>query len=185
MPQQAFTFILPQKRLRTYTVIADLMLLFSIAEFAMVIYHYPQTTVVAIYSLLIAGITGYRIYSQLKTAKGAIPVVSPAFYIAAAGWLYPGPGNIFVALLYIAAGFLEKKAKTPQQVHFSADGITISGFPEKKLEWASMANVVLRDNLLTLDYSNNKLFQAELPQAVSTEEEKAFNAFCAACLQKR
>lgn len=184
MLQQAFTFILPQKRLRTYNVIADLMLLFSVAEFAMIIYHYPQIAVVAVYSLLIAGIGGYRIYSQSKAPKGAIPAVGPAFYIAAAGWLYPGLGNIFVALLYIAAGLLEKKAKTPQQVHFSADGITISGFPEKKLEWHSMTNVVLRDNLLTLDYASNKLFQTELPQAVSTEEEKAFNAFCATRLQK-
>lgn len=184
MSQPAFVFTLPQKRLRTYNVIADLMLLFSVAEFAMIIYHYPQTSIVAVYSLLIAGIAGYRLYSQSRSKKGTLPVVSPAFYIAALGWLYPGQGNIFVALLYIAAGLLEKKAKTPQQAQFSAGGIAISGFPEKKLEWNAMANVVLKDNLLTLDYKNNKLFQAEIPYNISAEEEKAFNAFCIAQLNK-
>jgi hypothetical protein len=183
MSQPAFVFTLPQKRLRTYIVIADLMLLFSVAEFAMIIYHYPQTIPIVFYSVLIAGIAVYRVYSQVKRKAGTLPVVAPAFCIAAAGWLYPGLGNVFVALLYIAAGLLEKKAKTPQQINFTADQISISGFPEKKLEWTTFSNVVLKDNLLTLDYKNNKLFQAEIPYNVPAEEEARFNAFAAAQLR--
>lgn len=183
MSQPAFVFTLPQKRQRTYTVIADLMLLFSAAEFAMIIYHYPQTIPVVVYGLLTAGIIGYRIYSQVKRKAGTLPVLAPAFYMAAAGWLYPGLGNVPVALLYIAAGLLEKKAKTPQQISFTREHISISGFPEKKLEWAAFSNVVLKDNLLTLDYKNNKLFQAEIPYNVPVEEESRFNVFAAAQLR--
>ncbi|GGH66409.1 hypothetical protein HNQ91_001878 [Filimonas zeae] len=183
MSQSAFVFTLPQKRLRTYNVIADLMLLFSVAEFAMIIYHYPQTTPVMVYSILIAGIISFRVYSQIKKRKAhTLPAVAPAFGMAAAGWLYPGLGNVFVALLYVAAGLLEKKAKTPQQISFTTNNISITGFPEKKLEWATFSNVVLKDNLLTLDYRNNKLFQAEIPYNVSAEEESRFNAFAAAQL---
>ena len=36
------------------------------------------------------------------------------------------------------------------------------GFPGKKYQWDQFSNVVLKDNILTLDFKNNKLLQAEI-----------------------
>ncbi|BAV07855.1 hypothetical protein SAMN05421788_103200 [Filimonas lacunae] len=177
----SFVVTLPLKRLRSYNIVADLMLLFSVIEFILIIYHYQQLYVAAIYGLLVAGIIGYRLYLQSQVKKSPHYFIRYAFFIAAPGWLLPNTGNVFVALLYIAAGLLEKKAKTPQTVTFSPDAIIFGGLPEKKIAWNLLSNVVLKDTLLTLDYKNNKLLQTEV---ITEVNEAVFNAFCARQLEK-
>jgi uncharacterized membrane-anchored protein YitT (DUF2179 family) len=48
-------------------------------------------------------------------------------------------------------------------------------FPSKKMEWQQFSNVILKDNILTLDFKNNRFLQAE----IETENihEDAFNTF--------
>jgi hypothetical protein len=39
--------------------------------------------------------------------------------------------------------------------------------------------VVLKDDLLTIDYKTNKLFQREIDPGTEASVEKEFNSFCA------
>ena len=39
-------------------------------------------------------------------------------------------------------------------------------------------NIVLKDGLLTLDFTNNKIYQKEIESEYSSAEEKEFNEFC-------
>jgi hypothetical protein len=48
-------------------------------------------------------------------------------------------------------------------------------FPPKKYQWSLFSNVILKDNILTLDFKNNKLIQAEIETKDVNEE--AFNTF--------
>ena len=45
-------------------------------------------------------------------------------------------------------------------------------------EWQQFNNIILKDNLLTLDFKNNKVLQLEVDQKVIIDE-KTFNDFCA------
>jgi hypothetical protein len=45
-------------------------------------------------------------------------------------------------------------------------------------KWNDFNNVVLKDNLLTLDFKNNKVLQLETEESTSIDE-KVFNTFCA------
>ena len=47
--------------------------------------------------------------------------------------------------------------------------------PGKKYTWDQFSNVVIKDNILTLDFKNNKLLQGEIETANINED--AFNTF--------
>ncbi len=81
-------------------------------------------------------------------------------------------------LLYL----LSSIALIPIVLNFTALEIKKAVFPVKKYKWDEFSNVILKDNLLTLDFKNNKLLQAEIESANINEE--AFNTFAQEHLNK-
>ena len=51
-------------------------------------------------------------------------------------------------------------------------------------EWSSFANVILKDNLLTLDFKNNKLLQLDIAENEQVINEETFNSFSRECLRQ-
>ncbi len=49
-------------------------------------------------------------------------------------------------------------------------------FPKKVYQWSIFNNVIVKDNMLTLDFKNNHLFQAEI-ELPKNLNEKEFNQF--------
>ncbi len=74
----------------------------------------------------------------------------------------------------------------PLQVRVSINGIQYPSFPTKKIEWVSLNNLLLKDQLLTIDFKNNKLIQSEIDseQKDVSINEKEFNDFCRQQLNK-
>jgi hypothetical protein len=60
-------------------------------------------------------------------------------------------------------------------LYFTPRSIVKRKFPSKKYTWDQFSNVVLKDDILTLDFKNNKLMQAEIES--SNINEDAFNTF--------
>ena len=64
---------------------------------------------------------------------------------------------------------------------FDTSFIKQKNFPWKKHQWNELSNVILKDNLLTIDFKNNKLMQAEIINQDEAEfnalKKKSFNAF--------
>ncbi len=83
-----------------------------------------------------------------------------------------------IGIFYIIAALLERQVKFPQEIGFSKDAVTFNTFPFKNYAWQQFKNVMLKDNILTLDFSNNKILQKETESDVSHETEKEFNEFC-------
>lgn len=69
--------------------------------------------------------------------------------------------------------------RTPK-VYISKEAIIFPSLPAKHIKWESLNNLLLKDNLLTIDFKNNKLIQAELisGQKEGIINEKIFNDFC-------
>jgi hypothetical protein len=61
---------------------------------------------------------------------------------------------------------------------FSKEAITFNTFPFKNYSWQEVKNIMLKDNMLTIDFKNNKIIQREIEPAELTEEEIEFNEFC-------
>lgn len=77
---------------------------------------------------------------------------------------------------------LSSIALSPLLFSFTTAEIKKVPFPFKKYHWNEFSNVVLKDNILTLDFKNNKLLQAEI--ATANINEEAFNNFAIDQLNK-
>ena len=84
----------------------------------------------------------------------------------------------FLSVFFIIGALLERQIKFPQEIGFSKDAVTFNTFPFKNYSWQQLRNAMLKDNLLTLDFTNNKIIQKETEADVPPETEQEFNEFC-------
>ncbi len=61
---------------------------------------------------------------------------------------------------------------------FFDEGIVYPSFPEKNIQWNQLHNVILKDEVLTIDFKNNKLLQAQIDINTIQPNETSFNIFC-------
>lgn len=87
-------------------------------------------------------------------------------------------GKYFIALLLIlvaGVGFYINRKKI---VSISDGGILYPYFIDKNIPWSDVENVMLRDDVLTIDLTNNKLLQSTITSLDSSISETAFNDYC-------
>jgi hypothetical protein len=94
-------------------------------------------------------------------------------------WLkHVGVIALFIfGLIYL---FVHKVQGKKTTVAFSIQGVHLTRlFKTVIISWATTDNVIMKDSLLTIDLSSNKLIQAEVVENITMEEEINFNRFCA------
>lgn len=106
-------------------------------------------------------------------------------------WMTETPFWYF-GLIFLLMTYLQFKLEEEVSISLSAKTVTINRFFKKEYEWSDFNNIVLKDDLLTIDFSNNKIFQAK-PDWIESlsnnrqswndiedyhEMEKEFNEFC-------
>jgi hypothetical protein len=132
--------------------------------------------------LAIAVIAGWNFYQQKKYNK---PVYyGSALFIAAIGWvtmdyLY------WLFLPFALMGLFERQAKLPLEVGFTDTEIVINTLIRRRYKWTDFNNIILKDDLLTLDFKNNRLLQRETIDEEGDAEEDEFNDYCREQLAKR
>lgn len=85
--------------------------------------------------------------------------------------------NIVLPFLILLIGFVLHYSYVKPTVELKQDAVTVKKtFSNKKYTWQDFSNIVLKDNLLTLDFKNNKVVQLEIEE--NGVEEENFNAFC-------
>ena len=75
-------------------------------------------------------------------------------------------------------GLFEFQAKFPLEIGFTDKQIVFNSLIKKRYTWSDFNNVVLKDNVLTLDFKNNKIFQKEAIDEEGEADEDEFNEFC-------
>ena len=91
-------------------------------------------------------------------------------------------GKFLIALLLIIVALTGFYINRKKIVTVSESGIRYPYFIEKNIIWSEVENVMLRDDILTIDLKNNKLLQSRiLPGPVPTDENE-FNNFCQSLL---
>ncbi|MBC7903424.1 MAG: hypothetical protein H7Y27_08370 [Gemmatimonadaceae bacterium] len=124
--------------------------------------------------LIIALIVGKNIYQQ---KKGKAVNYQTALLIAGTAWIAM-PFLNWLAIPFLLMGLIEKQAKFPLEVGFSDDKVVINSLIRRRYSWTEFNNVMLRDDLLTLDFKNNRLFQRETVDEESDVEVDDFNEYC-------
>ena len=81
-----------------------------------------------------------------------------------------------IASAYI--GWAEYKIFQPSFARIDITGITLpTTFSERLIGWDQLNNVILRDDLLTLDFKNNKILQLEVLDETGLVTAEEMNAF--------
>lgn len=88
-------------------------------------------------------------------------------------------GTLFLAGLGMAyIGYAEYRILQPAFVRIDENGITLPTlFSTRHIRWNEMNNVVLRNDLFTLDFRNNKLLQLEVLDDISPLQAADMNTF--------
>lgn len=79
---------------------------------------------------------------------------------------------------FFVLGAVERWVKVPDEIGFSKEKIVRNSFPRKQYEWFEVDNAMIRHNLFTLDFRDNRIIQKELDEPIDPELEKEFNEFC-------
>jgi hypothetical protein len=86
-----------------------------------------------------------------------------------------------IGWLFILAGLCEKRLMQNKEIGFSTKDIIINGFFKKKINWEELNQVIIKADILTIDFKNNKLIQAETDDEEDEDYEVGddeFNTFC-------
>lgn len=89
-------------------------------------------------------------------------------------WIAAVNAALYMLYLYATRKF---------EVIVSEDKITYPSFPKRRISWNELQNVIMKDGILTIDFKNNKLLQAET-EGEDSFNEKKFNEFCSGQLKK-
>jgi lysylphosphatidylglycerol synthetase-like protein (DUF2156 family) len=120
---------------------------------------------------LVAGADQWRKHHQWQIHYTAAIVAAITWFCMGYWW---------VGLLLPALSYLAQQAAKHKQFAFAATGIQLMPPFARQYAWKDFQNVVLKDDLLTLDFTNNKILQAYLlhQQRSPAVNEAEFNDFC-------
>lgn len=170
---QPFEIVLKNDKVTTYRSFALVIVVFNIIVFLFLLFNpiivYPAAAsffAVAVYGL-------YRWYVAKKN-KASLYMDEFSFYVLAGCWVVLQ--HYLIAAGAAVMGLLYHFALQQLLFVFDTTSVKKMTFPAATYEWDQFNNVVLRDNILTLDFANNRLIQMEIEHASSVSETQ-FNAF--------
>lgn len=123
------------------------------------------------------------IRSVMMRKKNQLFTYRHPLFISGVLWLLV-PGMRWIALFFILFILFDHQSRQRLEIGISDKRIVINTFFPKKYSWNAFSNVMLKDNLLTLDFTDNRILQREIQPAAGDVDEAAFNAFCREQLER-
>jgi hypothetical protein len=175
-PDYPFVLILANKE-RKAAHLASLFLI-SITLLIAIVYtatHLSVLRIPLIVLTLFLIITTY--FKMTRKSDNGFPQLMWPSAIAGLAWFLI-PKGFFIAIVYLIAAVFEKQSQIPIEIGLDSSGITFNHFPQKSYTWEQIQQVIIKDGLVTIDYKNNRIFQKELDNSTTKEEEAEVNEYC-------
>lgn len=156
----------------TTVVIRCLLVLAALASLLYNNEHFLYLNSIAAVILFMLAITLNLLVSKYNVS--AILLLGIASFI-----LFIATHSIAFAVILMGAGLAMKKLYKKPVVNVNSKGIIIKntlGAPVH--DWSEFNNIILKDNLLTLDFKDNKLLQLSIIESGIVIDEGSFNNFC-------
>lgn len=164
---QQFDIFLKNYKIKSYRFIALLIVILNLAVFIFLLFSGVHFFEAAAAVFLAAIYFLYRFYLSKKNKIGFF-MDEISFFILTGCWI--ALQNYLIAFACVSMGILYHLSLQKLQFVFNSNFVKKMNFPPTEYTWNRFSNVVLRDNILTLDFKNNKLIQIEI------ENEKNINA---------
>lgn len=178
MIMQEFELVLKNEKIKFYNRLATFIFMLNGVLISYFFFSdYSQITNnavdIAVLILLLIAIVIYIIIppGKKKELSFLFTAISIALYWVLIGYWWIGA---IMLLLF----FLFKTSKRILKVQFFTDKIIYTSLPDRIIQWDQLTNVILKDQLLTIDFKNNKIIQQLLDVNNMPVNEKEFNEFC-------
>jgi cellulose synthase/poly-beta-1,6-N-acetylglucosamine synthase-like glycosyltransferase len=175
-----FSFTLKDNNLKGYNQFTwFLFFLHIIVASVFALNTNDSKTSVSIYVLLGFYALLSIVYFFYRTHKKAFETFSLILALLYANFWFQHVG-IIAALIFIAVYLVVTIVKGKRTtVLFSDEEIQLTRvFKTVVFPWSEMENVILKDNLLTIDFKTNKIIQVEIVESARAVDEAEFNRFC-------
>lgn len=176
--QELFQYVLIIKKEKPVNIdyVSILLCFISLIFFLYYSFLHGSYTHLLFWLTLLIPVTVARTIWIKKKINNRIEYKHPLF-ITGIVWLFV-PGLRWIAVLFIIFILFDHQARQPLEIGVSDERIVINTFFRKRYQWKEFSNVVLKDNLLTLDFKNNRILQKETDPYTSKVDETEFNLFC-------
>lgn len=154
-------------------------------------YRIPQPNWGIVGLFFFAGISSLALPFQLRKAQKfaevntmarliqALLLLSSCLYFLSHQIPFSAMLLFFAGLAIAYIGYAEYKILQPSYAELDATGVSLPTiFGKKRYPWNDLNNVILRNELFTVDFKNNKLMQLEVLDEIGTVETADINAFC-------
>jgi hypothetical protein len=174
-----YSFTLKDNNQKGYKLFTWFLVFLHIAAAVFALNTTDTKVRISIYILLGFYVTlsmGYYIYRKHSRALETFSLIMALLY---AHFWFQQVGIIATAafaVVYMVVTMVKGKSTT---VLFSNEGVHLTRlFKTVIFSWAALENVILKDNLLTIDFKTNKLIQVEIIETNRMVDEAEFNLFC-------
>ncbi|NOU38095.1 MAG: hypothetical protein HOO89_05230 [Ferruginibacter sp.] len=171
-----FEIEIPNEKKKTYNIVTFIILTLNFVGFGYVLIQTSgYFSLIATIGLLLHAIAWF--YYLLNKKHISSPNIEISIILNAILWLFFG--NIWLGVFQIFFGIFGFFANKPTIIKFSNVGIYYPSFPVKKYTWQQLNQVILKDNVLSLDFENNTFLQFELGKTIAEKFDTiSFNTFC-------
>ncbi len=171
-----YQFIIPNKKLVTYQIFSYAIVLLNIAGLFLLS---PQQEgwghgiyVALLLLTIVRAFWDYRAYKQQKHFISNLLLL----IILALFWSRTSYNmGIWLNLLLAGLYFISTRKL---QITVSEEGVSYPSFPAKNIQWPAISNLILKDDILTIDLKNNKIYQHQVAYTDNAVNEREFNDFC-------
>lgn len=176
---EKFEFILPNDKKQFYNWFAVFLYIINAAAICVLltrvsysslsqnVFGWIPFVISALGMLLVISIKEFR---NRKATMVIISLSITGYWILFEQWRVAGLMAVLSLLYFIA----QRELKITVQ----RTNIAYPSFPKKIISWNQLANVLLKDGLLTIDQKNNTLYQHYPEKTANPVNEKEFNEFC-------
>jgi hypothetical protein len=168
---QQFEITIKNEKEKYYKFIALLLVLLNVAIFIFLLFedvHFYEAAA----ALLLSGLFLIYLLYMAKKTRSSFFIREITFFILAGCWV--ALQNYLVAFGCVALAILYHLSLQKLQFVFNTGFIKKMNFPQRTYSWEMLDNVMLRDNILTIDFKNNTLIQLEIDCNIN---ETQFNEF--------
>ncbi|HOZ85020.1 MAG TPA: hypothetical protein PK191_05985 [Niabella sp.] len=176
-----YRFSIPNKKLVIYQVFAYGIIVLNILGF----YLYNLKAGNNIINILPVsiGVVGILLYDFYRyRSKKLLLSIGVFLLLCAIFWLRIGVNGLL--LLNILFWGLYTISKRKMIITVAQTGISYPSFPVKSLDWNALNNIILKDDILTIDLNNNKVYQHLIDYPEGEISEADFNEFCHQQMQR-
>ena len=170
--QNSFQFTLTNNRVKQIQLLANILL----AANGCIFFFFAMQLVATKWAFITGSIGILAALASFLYKKKYELLNTIGMAIVCIGWFKLNYWWIAIVLLLLI--FLSKEAIKNRTIVFQKDSVSVSSPFAQTYSWQTFHNIVLKDGLLTLDFSTNKLLQVNIHSEISAQQEAEFNDFC-------